>query len=415
MSDCFICIEPLVNSVECPGCGYIACMRCVKRYILSQNKLVHCMNPSCYLLWTFKFLNDNFDEVWLNGSYCEHYKMIVLNRERTKIPETAAQIPRWKKELVQDKLFKDLQVQILTLQSQLNEARKNLQIFQDLKKKQLQSDDVLRFLCLCPYSDCRGMIDSTTCRCSLCGGGICRRCQSPATLEEKHECNEKDIETLALLHTDTKPCPKCFSAIHKIEGCDQMWCTQCHTPFSWNTGKIQTGVIHNPHAIRWQREHGVWHPSRGHILCGTLLQRLPNSQKRQKIQKIHRRIGELEEVLRHCTPRLNFDDLRKQLVLKEISEEKWKQDIFWRERENVRKQENHKIFRTLQTLATERFHELAHNIKGKPSRRYLDWTFDTFLLEMDEIRTLINRAFKDTLPPLGISNPLEIKDTWDRW
>ena len=68
------------------------------------------MNPSCYLLWTFKFLNDNFDEVWLNGSYCEHYKMIVLNRERTKIPETAAQIPRWKKELVQDKLFNPLHI-----------------------------------------------------------------------------------------------------------------------------------------------------------------------------------------------------------------------------------------------------------------------------------------------------------------
>ena len=45
MSDCFIWIEPLVNSVECSGCGYIACMRCVKQYILSQNILVHCMNP----------------------------------------------------------------------------------------------------------------------------------------------------------------------------------------------------------------------------------------------------------------------------------------------------------------------------------------------------------------------------------
>jgi hypothetical protein len=42
--------------------------------------------------------------------------------------------------------------------------------------------------------------------------------------------------------------------IYKTEGCDQMFCTQCHTPFSWKSGKIVTGVIHNPHFYQWQRE-----------------------------------------------------------------------------------------------------------------------------------------------------------------
>ena len=45
----------------------------------------------------------------------------------------------------------------------------------------------------------------------------------------------------------------------------------------------------------------------------------------------------------------------------------------------------------------------------------MDLTNIKEILDINEIRTLINRAFKDTLPPLGISNPLEIKDTWDRW
>ena len=78
----------------------------------------------------------------------------------------------------------------------------------------------------------------------------CEAESSNDTQQSRHVCNPDDVATFQALSQNTKPCPKCHVLIYKIDGCDQMWCTQCHVAFSW----LQTR-IHNPHYFEWMRQN----------------------------------------------------------------------------------------------------------------------------------------------------------------
>ena len=117
----------------------------------------------------------------------------------------------------------------------------------------------------CPVADCRGFANDAW-KCTACETRICHECHEVS--QEGHVCDPNILENIKLLRQDTKPCPTCETPIHKINGCDQMWCVKCHTAFSWNTGRIERGMVHNPHFYAWQNDVARGVRNVGDVACG---------------------------------------------------------------------------------------------------------------------------------------------------
>ena len=84
--------------------------------------------------------------------------------------------------------------------------------------------------------------------CKKCLEKTCIVCQEDFK-DEKHACNKDIIKSLKLIDSDSKPCPGCKINIQRTSGCNQMWCTICHSFFDWVTNEMcdKTEIRHNPH------------------------------------------------------------------------------------------------------------------------------------------------------------------------
>ena len=132
----------------------------------------------------------------------------------------------------------------------------------------------------CPDEDCRGFLSSAY-KCELCKLYTCSKCHEIIGDKKNnpdHVCNQDSVKSAELIKSETKPCPSCGTRIFKIDGCDQMWCTECHVAFSWRTGRRETGIVHNPHFYQWQRDANNGQAPRvaGDNPCGVDLNHMPN-------------------------------------------------------------------------------------------------------------------------------------------
>ena len=266
---CNICIETFNKStrtiVKCK-CGFECCKKCVKTYLLNSSEDPSCM--SCKDKWDTTFLQENFEKKFLTKEYKKHREDVLFEREKSMLQATQVYVENEIKiEKIKEEITKVEQKYI----EQLNELHKEI-------KKVKNTTEKKKFIRKCPNNNCKGFLSSSL-KCELCNCWSCSECRETTgyTKEERkeHKCKKEILESVKLLEKDSKPCPKCASLIFKIDGCDQIFCVECHTAFSWKTLRIETGEIHNPHYFEYQRRanNGIIPRNPMDIQCGRDLDR----------------------------------------------------------------------------------------------------------------------------------------------
>lgn len=271
---CCVCAEADTQKVrnpfvECPfaQCKFTACRKCCQRYILDQ-RVSKCMNGACGQEWDRKFIVEKFTKTFVTGDWKKMREQVLYDREKALLPATQAVV---ESRIRLEKTKDDIR-QLDIFMRELMDRRRDLEVQYriDLHGNENPTHDRRQFIRACPADDCRGFL-STQWKCGTCFKNTCSKCHELKDEQNDplHICNPDNVATATLLSHDTKPCPKCATAIFKIEGCDQMWCTQCQTGFSWKTGFIETN-IHNPHFYEWQRNmnNGIAPRVAGDVPCG---------------------------------------------------------------------------------------------------------------------------------------------------
>lgn len=282
--DCSICCEKYNKSIhtkvtcEYGDCNFDACKSCVRTYLIGTTANPHCMN--CKKPWGEKFLQENLNKTFYDKDYKPRRKELLVEREISRLPETMPFAERHKEIAVEEEKSKIIYDKIKKLNKEvalLKDERYAIDTRIIQIKNGLDPNGEVKernkFIMACPR-DCRGFLSSQY-KCSICEQFTCPHCLEvigeSKTIE--HTCNPDNVASAESIKKETKPCPNCGIRIFKISGCSQMWCTECKVAFNYNTGKIDTGVVHNPHyyahMARINNGEAIRNPQ--DVLCGGLI------------------------------------------------------------------------------------------------------------------------------------------------
>lgn len=316
--NCFICTEKKPLTVSCAKCNGTSCKSCFQEYLLNSTLTPLCMH--CREPLSDDFIIDNTSVGWRSSKYKIYKEQLLYDTERARFPETQVYAEAFTNAkaimgpVVEEldtlkpilKASRDLIMaidyfrilgeatrphMIAVLEKAVPDFR-NMQTkgFEQLRrthaatrstsKKRLVELNAISNLYspvvatygkaidrtekvaavrrvlvkACPATGCNAFLNEEFC-CGICKTEVCKKCHEIITIED-HVCNEETVASIKAVNAEARPCPACATLISKIDGCDQMWCTQCKTSFSWRTGLVETGITHNPHYYEWMRRNG---------------------------------------------------------------------------------------------------------------------------------------------------------------
>jgi hypothetical protein len=426
--DCMVCAEKYNNSThkailcEFGDCNFSACKACVRTYLLNTTTDPHCMQ--CKKVWTEQFIVMNLNRSFVIAEYKTHRRTLLLDREICKLPETMHLAERYKRIDVQKEISSDINAKIKEARTLLDKLNNDLydsnrRIHLILNGKDAPAEtERKKFIMPCPNNDCRGYLSSQY-KCELCTLYTCSACHELIGYkkDDPHTCKEENVQSAELIKKETKPCPTCGTRISKISGCDQMWCPECHKAFSWRTGLVDNGTIHNPHFYQYQRDNAggqapprnpgdivcgglcEWHIFNNHILrkikSGTLIQGTA-IELRSRLSDIHRCIAhitrvELEQTRMRVREYSDFEDMRCRYILNKITKDELAKTIYRNDSLRKKLTEMLHLYELLSVVGTEFFAKLLDN--NTVLDEYIKIVIER-MEEYDTLREYCNKQFK---------------------
>jgi len=424
------------------------------------------MNDKCKKAWNYEFLTTTFTKKFVDGEYKKRREAVLFERERSLLPETQPYAENLKafwnieKEMdpIDEKMVKlnAKRVEKYTKYTSLRNDEKNIEKKLEYYREMLDIDikryclkiekdflqhkrDLLHrrmngiagvaapeeerrvFVRACPANNCNGFL-STAWKCGLCEVRVCADCHEIKETKTQydarhpkdedvipapaHVCTADSLATANLLRADSKNCPKCAAMIFKIEGCDQMYCTQCQTAFSWRTGRIETGTIHNPHYYDFLRRqnNGVIPRNPGDVPCGggglpghydlrQLYTRvgLPTAEQ-DILARIHRNHAHIQhvEMQRYTTNGITDNrELRAAFLIQKIDEAKFKFTLQKNEKARNKKNDIRMVLEMYQATTADIF------------RNMLTATNATEILSQIQEFHNLRQYFNESMLPIG--------------